>query len=106
MPGHIQIDLAFILFLPAFCLVGALYWLYPRAPRDNMRRLADLAVLALAVIASISAMRWGFRSASGVGGNLWKQVLATLLAYGCFLAVLGVGALSRSFWLRRRRNIG
>ena len=106
MPGHIPIDLAFILFLPAFCLVGTLYWLYPRAPRGNMRRIADLAVLALAVIASIGAMRWGFRSANGVGGNVWKQVLATLLAYGCFLTVLGTGALLRSFWLRRCRDIG
>ena len=102
MPGHIQIDLAFILFLPAFCIVGALYWFFPRSPRTGLRRLADGLVLALAAGASIAAMRWGFRAASGSGGNLWKQVLATLLAYGFFLAVIGLAAFVRSLCLRRR----
>jgi hypothetical protein len=95
MPVSIQTDLAFILFLPAFCIVGALYWFYPRTPRHALRRIADLAVLALAAAASITAMRWGFRVASGVGGALWKQVFATLLAFGCFFGALGIAALVR-----------
>ena len=48
MPVSIQTDLAFILFLPAFCIVGALYCFYPRRPRGALRWIADLAVLALA----------------------------------------------------------
>ncbi|MBN8885834.1 MAG: hypothetical protein J0I77_08955 [Rudaea sp.] len=104
MPATIQIDLAFILFLPAFCIVGALYCLYPRAPRGALRWLADLGVLAIAALASIVAMRWGFRAATGVGGALWKQVLATLLAFGFFFAVVGVAALLRSRWFRRLKQ--
>lgn len=103
MPANIQTDLAFILFLPAFCIVGALYCFYPRTPRGALRRIADLAVLALAAGASIAAMRWGFRTATGVGGALWKQVLATLLAFGFFFVTVGVAALARARWLRRMR---
>lgn len=101
MPAAIQIDLAFILFLPAFCIVAALYCLYPRQPRGALRWIADLAVIVLAAVASIVAMRWGFRTAAGVGGALWKQVLATLLAFGFFFVVVGVAALVRSRLLQR-----
>jgi hypothetical protein len=100
MPASVQIDLAFILFLPAFCIVGALYCLYPRRPRGAWRWLADLGVLALAAAASVIAMRWGFRAATGIGGSLWKQVLATLLAFGFFFAVVGAAALVRARLLR------
>jgi hypothetical protein len=101
MPHAVQTDLAFILFLPAFCIVGALYCLYPRTPRSALRWIADIAVLALAAFASIQAMRWGFRTATGVGGGLWKQVFATLLAFGFFFSVVGIAALVRSRWFRR-----
>jgi hypothetical protein len=104
MPAAIQIDLALILFLPAFCIVGALYYFYPRSPRGAWRRLADLAVLALAAWASIQAMHWGFRAATGIGGALWKQVLATLLAFGFFFGLIGLAALARSLLLRRLRQ--
>ena len=104
MPHAVQTDLAFILFLPAFCIVGALYCFYPRTPRSALRWLADIAVLALAAFASIQAMRWGFRTATGVGGGLWKQVFATLLAFGFFFSVVGVAALVRSRCFRRLRR--
>ena len=104
MPATVQTDLAFILFLPAFCIVGALYCLYPRKPRGVLRWVADLGVLALAAFASIQAMRWGFRTATGVGGGLWKQVFATLLAFGFFFSVVGIAALVRSRWFRRLRR--
>lgn len=106
MPAAIQTDLAFILFLPAFCIVGALYCLFPKQPRGVLRWVADLAVLALAAAASIVAMRWGFRSATGIGGALWKQVLATLLAFGFFFAVVGAAAFVRSRLFRRTRQSG
>lgn len=104
MPHSVQTDLAFILFLPAFCIVGALYCFYPRTPRSALRWIADVAVLALAAFASIQAMRWGYRAATGVGGALWKQVLATLLAFGFFFCTVGVAALVRVRWFRRMRR--
>ena len=104
MPANIQTDLAFILFLPTFCIVGALYCFYPRTPRHVLRWFADLGVLAFAAVVSMIAARWGFRTATGVGGALWRQVLATLLAFACFFGVVGVAALLRRPWLRRARQ--
>lgn len=104
MPANVQTDLAFILFLPAFCIVGALYCFYPRAPRGALRWVADLAVLAFAACASIAAMRWGFHAAAAVGGALWKQVLATLLAFGFFFVTVGVAAFARSRVLHGTRQ--
>ncbi|MBS0567603.1 MAG: hypothetical protein JSS59_09390 [Proteobacteria bacterium] len=101
MPTTIQPDLAFILFLPAFCIVGTLYCCYPRKPRHALRWIADLLVLVLAAGASVAAMRWGFRVASSVGGALWKQVLATLLAFAFFFGIVGAAAVVRARLLRR-----
>jgi len=96
MNPAIQISLALILCLPTFAILGGLYCVYPKSTRGPKRLAADLAVLAFATALSVAAMRWGFRSASGTGGALWKQVLATLLAYGAFLGVLGMGWLVRA----------
>lgn len=96
MTPSIQISLALILCLPTFAVLAALFCMYPQSPRSVRRLAIDFAVLASATTLSIIAMRWGFRSASGMGGALWKQVLATLLAYGVFLGVLGVGWLARA----------
>ena len=104
MPANVQVDLAFILFLPAFCIVGALYCFYPRSPRSALRWFADLGLLGLAAFASIRATRWGFGVATGVGGALWKQVLATLLAFGVFFGIVGIAALARSRLMKAPRT--
>lgn len=102
-----QTFLAFILFFPAFCVVGVLYCLFPRTSRSNVRLGADLVTLLVAAMLSIVAMRWGFYATLGVGGAVWKQVAATLLAYAVFLGVLGIGWILRALFFRRgRRNTG
>jgi hypothetical protein len=106
MNAFFETGLSFILFLPTFAIVGAIYCAWPRAPRGAMRWLADLGVLVLAAAASIVAMRWGFDASTGSGGHLWPQIVATLLAYGVFLAVLALAWPLRARWLRRRRRIG
>ena len=82
--------LAVILFLPWFLLLGSLYWLFPRQPRSARRQGFDLTVLAVAFVLSFVGMQWGYGlGAAEVGtGAIWKQVLATLVAYGAFLFVL------------------
>lgn len=102
MNAFFETALSFILFLPTFAIVGALYCAYPRAPRGVPRLLADLAVLALAGVLSVLAMRWGFRAGTGTAGALWKQIVATLSAYGAFLAVFCLAFPLRARWLRRR----
>lgn len=102
MNSLFESGLAFLLFLPSFAIMGALYWWFPRQPRHATRRVADVIVVLAACIASIVAMRWGFANASG-GGRIWPQVLATLLAYGVFLAIFAIAIPLRARWLRRLR---
>lgn len=99
-PG-VETALAFILFLPSFAILGALYCLFPRRPRHARRLLADLAVLLAAGALSIAAMRWGFAAVAGEG-RIWQQIVATLLAYGVFLVLLTLAVLVRARLLRRR----
>ena len=94
-------DLAIILFLPWFLILGGLYWVYPRTlPRTPERRRFDLTLLAIAFAASFVAGRWGYAIASTSieAGPIWRQVLASLLAYKAFLAVIVVA------WIWRGRR--
>jgi len=97
-------DLALILFLPWFAILGALYWFYPRnLERSAVRRRFDLAALALAFVAAFIAGRWGYAvAATGVeAGPIWRQVLASLLAYKAFLAIIAAAWAWRGFRFRR-----
>ena len=95
--------LALILFLPWFLLLGALFWLFPRQPRNPRRKAFDIAALVVAFVLSFVGMQWGYAlGLADVGtGAIWKQVLATLVAYGAFLFVLTVAVLLRSLFLSR-----
>ncbi len=95
--------LALILFLPWFLLLGALFWLFPRQPRNPRRKAFDIAALVVAFVMSFVGMQWGYAlGLADVGtGAIWKQVLATLVAYGAFLFVLTVAVLLRSLFLSR-----
>jgi len=95
--------LALILFLPWFFLLGSLYWLFPRQPRNARRKAFDLITLGIAFVLSFIGMQWGYSlGLADVGtGAIWKQVLATLVAYGAFLFVLTVAIPLRGWWLSR-----
>ena len=93
-------DLALLLFLPWFAILGALYWFYPRTlERTPARRRFDVTALALAFAASFIAGRWGFAIASTTieAGPIWRQVLASLLAYKAFLVVIACAWAWRGF---------
>lgn len=94
--------LSLVLFFPTFLILGALFMLYPRRPGGRARRLFELAVLAVALGLSVWAMLWGVGHADPNAGAIWKQVLATLLAYGVFLAVVLLAWPIRSRLLRGR----
>ena len=89
--------LALILFAPWFLILSALYWLYPRQPRDARRRGFDIAALVLAFAGCLLSLHWSFGFADRSYGHLWPQILATSVGYGVFLAVL-----TAAFFLRRR----
>lgn len=95
--------LALVLFVPWFCLLGALFWFFPRQPRTGLRKTIDLAALALAFALSFGGMQLGYRMgvADAGAGPIWRQVLATLVAYGAFLAVMSLAVPVRAWLLRR-----
>ena len=99
MPG-----LALLLFAPWFLLLAALYWHFPRQPRGVRRKAFDLVALALALALSYAGMRLGYAlgAADLASGAIWKQVLATLVAYGAFLMALAVAVPLRGWWLRAK----
>ncbi|MET0655458.1 MAG: hypothetical protein ABWX88_05060 [Pseudoxanthomonas sp.] len=96
--------LAVILFLPWFLLLGSLYWLFPRQPRNAWRKRFDFIALLVAFVLSFAGMQWGY--ALGLAdtgtGAIWKQVLATLVAYGAFLAAIFIAVVLRTWLLARR----
>lgn len=103
MNPAVETALAFILFLPSFAILGALYCLFPRTPRHLRRTLADLAVLLVTGALSIAAMRRGFAAVAGEG-RIWQQIVATLAAYGVFLALLALAVMLRAWLLQSRRG--
>ena len=97
----VEANLALILFLPWFAILGVLYWLYPRQPRPPARKWLDAAALALAVLAFVLAMHWGRGWADPGYGPMWRQIVATAVSYAVFLGVLAIAFWWRRRWLRR-----
>lgn len=104
MSRFVELNLALILFLPWFAILGALFWLYPRRPRNAARQLFDAVSLAVSVCAFVLAVHWAHLHAGHGHGAMWPQILATSLGYGVFLAVLAVAYALRWRWLRGMRN--
>ena len=102
MNSQIEVNLSLILFFPWFAILGVLFWVYPRKPRNLQRLLFDTASLVLALVATVVAMQWSFYNADPTAGAIWKQVLATSIAYGFFLFVLMVAMFVRHLGLTAR----
>ncbi|MFC3551412.1 hypothetical protein ACFOLC_10365 [Lysobacter cavernae] len=98
----VELNLALILFLPWFAILGVLYWLFPRQPRFLARTLFDSGALIAALLAFVASMYWSHANADPVYGKMWQQILATALGYGVFLAVLTLAFFVRRYWLRGR----
>ena len=101
MNPFIELNLALILFLPWFAILGALFWMFPRQPRSAQRKLFDGVALLLAFTAFLLSLYWSHATADPVYGKMWQQILATAVGYGVFLAVLMVAFFVRRRWLRR-----
>lgn len=96
MSEAVQLNLAFILFLPWYALLAVVYWVYPRAPRTLSRWCFDVASLTVAALATIASTQWSYRAADTSIDAMWPQVLATAVSYGVFLAVM-----TAAFFIRR-----
>ena len=103
MSPLVEVNLALILFLPWFLILGTLFWLYPRRPRGAKRRLFDAVSLCCAGVAFVLAVQWAHAGADPSYGRMWKQVFATSVGYGVFLAAMLLAWLLRRRWLARAR---
>jgi hypothetical protein len=104
MHPTIELNLALLLFLPWFLILGALYWIYPRQPRPAARIAFDLLALAFAAAAFVVSMHWSMETADRQHGRMWPQVLATSIGYCVWLAVMTLAFCVRRAWLRRTQN--
>lgn len=95
MNSQVELNLALILFLPWFAILGYVFWRFPSRPRSAARRCLDVAALLVATTVSGIGMQWGFFHADPSYGGMWKQVLATSVAYGLFLLVMTVAVIVR-----------
>ena len=100
MNALVEINLALILFLPWFLILGVLFWMFPRQPRGMARVLFDLVALAASVAAFLWSVHWSMANAGGGHGKLWPHILATALGYGVFLAALAISAAVRHLLFR------
>mgnify|MGYP006199318887 FL=1 len=103
MNPEIELNLALILFIPWFSILAVLFWYFPRQPRTGTRQAFDTISLAVATAAAFAGMHWSMQNADPSHGAMWKQVLATSVAYGLFLGVMTVALWARWRWLRRVR---
>jgi hypothetical protein len=97
MNALVELNLALILFLPWYAILAVLFWVYPRAPRPRGRRLFDATALGVATLATTLSLHWSFAAAGIAHGGMWRQVLATSVSYGVFLA-----AMTTAWFVRRR----
>jgi len=95
--------LALILFLPWFLILGALFWIYPRKPRNTARSMFDTLTLLVAGGGSFFCMNWAYQTANTDVGTMWKQILAALVAYGVFLGMITIALILRHRLLRARQ---
>ena len=101
----VELNLALILFLPWFAILGTLYWLYPRQPRHRSRVVFDGVALLVSLAAFMASMYWSHANADPQFGPMWRQVLATAFGYVVFLAVLTLAFFLRRRWLRRQDEL-
>lgn len=101
MTAGVQLHLALILFAPWFAVLSTLYWRYPRQPRGPHRTVFDTAALLIATAAALAGTYWGIVHADPAYGPMWRQVLATSLCYGLYLAAMAAACAIRAGWILR-----
>ena len=104
MNPQVELNLALILFVPWFSILAWLFWAYPRQPRGALRTVYDSASLIVATLVAGWGMHWSMYNADPHAGAIWKQVLATSVAYGLFLGLMTIAVVVRWRWLRARKT--
>lgn len=97
MNETVELNLAFILFLPWYGILATLYWVYPRKPRTLRRWTFDVLSLTAVALVTVASTQWSVLNAGTEFGAIWPQILATALSYGVFLAAMTLAFLIRRY---------
>lgn len=104
MSTIVEHNLAALLFLPWFLILGTLFWMVPRQPRHAARRRFDLVALAVSVAAFFATIHIARLYSDPRYGHVWEQIVSTAAGYVVFLGALSVAVLLRQRWLRRQQR--
>jgi len=91
MSSAVAPHLALILLLPWYAVLGWVFWRLRASGTDARRKFAALALIVFSLLAAGFAGTWAYDYAQPLAGTIWKQVLASTVGYGAFLAGLLVG---------------
>ena len=91
MNATVESNLALVLFLLWYLLVGWLFWRATARGQSLLARAVALGILLGSLAVAGVAGVWAFGHASAASGAIWKQVLACLVSYGAFLASVLLG---------------
>ncbi|MGQ0800232.1 MAG: hypothetical protein ACT4NL_08995 [Pseudomarimonas sp.] len=91
MNSNVAPHLALILFLPWYAVLGWLLWRLRATGHDARRKLAVSAYIGLSLVAAGFGGIWAYGYAEPLTGSIWKQILASTVGYGAFLAGLLIG---------------
>lgn len=100
MNALVELNLALILFLPWYVLLGWLFWRATARGRATARKLKAACLLGIALGAAAISGPWAYGVADAAAGAIWRQVLACVAGYGAFLAVLAAGGFMLHAWSR------
>ncbi len=104
MSTLVEHNLAALLFLPWFLILGTVFCLVPRQPRDAARRWFDAGALVLSTLAFLVSIHASRLAADPAQGHVWQQIIATAVGYIVFLTALTVAVIVRARWIRQRRD--
>lgn len=101
MPRVVELNLALILFLPWYLVLGWMFMRYVRGAAWSMRLVA-FATITVALVAAAFTGVWAYHHADPTHGALWTQILPAVIGYGAFLAVIVIGFVALRAMKRHR----
>ena len=101
MSPLVEVNLPLLLFLPWFLILATLFWVYTRQPRGFARRLYDLGAILASLAVFVASLYWMHDIADPAHGRMWRQILATAVGYGVFLAAMLLAVVLRMLLFRR-----
>ena len=91
MNAIVELNLALILFMPWYLLLGWLFWRVRARGASSARKFVALAIRLASMVAAGTTGVWAYGIADTSSGMIWRQILACVVGYWAFLVVLAAG---------------